>query len=389
MRNFFSSKATDDRGAILIIVSLLMVGLLGITAVAFDLGYKRQLKRDLQTAADAAALAGVQALAEGDSVWGETQDYITRNGYSSATINNPPASGSFAGDADCVEVVPSETFEATFAVILGRDDLSARARAVACMTASSGGNYAIFAGAESCSDKNLVFNGSINGVVGAVHSNDDIDISGSDNDFNNAVTYVGSGDVGGSNNDFPGSDPSKTGVEPWPVEFDIDDFKPGGSSAAAAEATGNYFDFGNSDITSDDIGNPIPPGIYYTNDGDVDLSDSDLTVQGGGGVTFVSNNGMIKLSGSDQVLAPYVDDLLAFSNRGTGCDLAAFDMSGSNHDWKGIVYAPRGLVKMAGSSNTSLTGSIVAYTVEMSGSDISLIADADGGGGAPVFFLAE
>ena len=121
----------------------------------------------------------------------------------------------------------------------------------------------------------------------------------------------------------------------------------------------------------------------------MDLSDSDLTVQGGGGVTFVSSSGMIKFAGSDHTLQPYVDGLLAFSNRGTGCDLAAFDMSGSNHDWKGIVFAPRGTIKMAGSTNTSLTGSLVAYTVEMSGSEISLIADGESDAGEPIFFLRE
>ena len=117
----------------------------------------------------------------------------------------------------------------------------------------------------------------------------------------------------------------------------------------------------------------------------------------GARVTFVSSGGIIKLAGSDHDLTPWdPDQLLVFSNymksspitHPDNCDGAAVDMSGSNTDWAGIVFAPRGLAKLAGSTNTTLAGSVIAHTVEVSGSTLSI--DSSGlGAGIPRVHLVE
>ena len=55
------SGLRDESGAVAIIVALVMVALLSIVALVIDLGGLYDHDRELQTAADAAALAGAQA----------------------------------------------------------------------------------------------------------------------------------------------------------------------------------------------------------------------------------------------------------------------------------------------------------------------------------------
>lgn len=57
----------DESGAVAIMVALLLVVFVGFTALAVDVGYLYSVKRQLQAAADAAALAGCQELIKGVS----------------------------------------------------------------------------------------------------------------------------------------------------------------------------------------------------------------------------------------------------------------------------------------------------------------------------------
>lgn len=63
----FGSFFKEERGAILIIVALSMVALLGMTALAIDVGDLYGTRREMVNAADAAALAGARELALGGS----------------------------------------------------------------------------------------------------------------------------------------------------------------------------------------------------------------------------------------------------------------------------------------------------------------------------------
>lgn len=60
MKRFFE----DDSGAVLVIFAIVLVALLGVAAIAVDQGYLYDTRRQLQSAADAAALAGCSTLIE-------------------------------------------------------------------------------------------------------------------------------------------------------------------------------------------------------------------------------------------------------------------------------------------------------------------------------------
>ena len=72
-----------------------------------------------------------------------------------------------------------------------------------------------------------------------------------------------------------------------------------------------------------------------------------------------------------------VDDsgLALFSTYRDGtasCNRDAIKWSGSAHDWGGIQYAPFGNVDMSGASNVAFNGSIIAYNINLSGSDMTI-----------------
>jgi hypothetical protein len=72
-------KARRERGQILPIVAVALVGLLGIAAFSIDVGYAYFAKRQLQAATDASALAGAQDLPAGSTAISTAISYASAN----------------------------------------------------------------------------------------------------------------------------------------------------------------------------------------------------------------------------------------------------------------------------------------------------------------------
>jgi len=109
--------ATSEEGASLVYVAIVMVVLLGMAALALDGSNLYLQRRNMQTAADSAALAGVHALASGESqakAQAEIQNYAVQNDSTATDIvidNNSVALNAMR---------PVETF---FARIFGIDSV--------------------------------------------------------------------------------------------------------------------------------------------------------------------------------------------------------------------------------------------------------------------------
>ena len=108
MRNFLR-RLNDDHGFATVLVSMCMAALMGLTALAVDLG-RAYLKRSaLQTAADAGALAGANSLlAEGRDI--EKLRLIVAN-YAARNLTEADAPAKALTDADIVflrDGVPDE-----------------------------------------------------------------------------------------------------------------------------------------------------------------------------------------------------------------------------------------------------------------------------------------
>jgi Flp pilus assembly protein TadG len=126
-------------GAVGLIVLVLMAGL------GVDVGYLRYEKLQMQKAADASAIAGASALIYGGQVQVAAKNDSAANGFAdgnngvSVKVNNPPASGPFAGNTAYVEVIVAQATPTFFMRVGGFDSVNVSSRAVATSIASSSG----------------------------------------------------------------------------------------------------------------------------------------------------------------------------------------------------------------------------------------------------------
>ena len=96
-------------------VSVLAMTIVAFMGLAFDSSYFYYEKRRAQTAADAGALAGAQELMRGSSttITDAARKDTSLNRYThqvngiDVTVNHPPASGSYVGNNNYVEVIVS------------------------------------------------------------------------------------------------------------------------------------------------------------------------------------------------------------------------------------------------------------------------------------------
>lgn len=126
-----SADRSRERGQALVIVALAFAVILAAGGIGLDAGIAYVERRHEQVAADAAAYAAAVELVKswsapnrGTLATNAAIAYATANGYladatTSVTVNNPPTSGAYAGNADYVEVLVRRDVRTTFVRILG------------------------------------------------------------------------------------------------------------------------------------------------------------------------------------------------------------------------------------------------------------------------------
>ncbi len=90
--SFFRRGLGDERGAVIVLVAVAIFAFIGFGALVVDVGYLLYAQRALQASADAAAMAGAQAIALGGN------PTTTANQYSAATSGCSPSPCDNAGD---------------------------------------------------------------------------------------------------------------------------------------------------------------------------------------------------------------------------------------------------------------------------------------------------
>jgi hypothetical protein len=126
-----------ESGQVLSLTVISMAVLIGFVALSVDVGLLWSERRHMQTAADAAAVAGATALRLGNDVTTAADDVSALNGFPdgsagvSVTVNDPPASGNYAGTSGFVEVVVDQSEPTFFMHVLGFGSMNVSARAVA------------------------------------------------------------------------------------------------------------------------------------------------------------------------------------------------------------------------------------------------------------------
>src|SRR3954471_13764013 len=94
--NSVRRRSTDERGVVLVWLAILLVVLLGITALGIDVAYWQVTKNREQRAADAAALAGAVSFpGDGTAANAAAGSIAQSNGYGSGAPATPiPTDGS-------------------------------------------------------------------------------------------------------------------------------------------------------------------------------------------------------------------------------------------------------------------------------------------------------
>src|SRR6202171_4878743 len=135
-------KPKFHQGQMMAVATLSLLVLIAFVSLAVDVGYLWSERRHMQTAADAASIAGATALRYNQSYVSAATGTSTLNGFSNGqkgvtvTVNNPPSSGPYYSDSSYVEVVVKKPEPTYFLRVTGYNTMNVSARAVASSVTS-------------------------------------------------------------------------------------------------------------------------------------------------------------------------------------------------------------------------------------------------------------
>lgn len=129
MKRLLEKMRKKEEGAVLVLVALLLTVLLGLTALAVDLGMAFYQRQRLQNACDAAALAGATALPNQSKAKQLAYDYMKENGFSDSPSD---VIVTFEGTpAEKIKVGSKYDVRSGFAKVFGRSNVSVSCNAAA------------------------------------------------------------------------------------------------------------------------------------------------------------------------------------------------------------------------------------------------------------------
>jgi Flp pilus assembly protein TadG len=194
----------NARGQVLLLTAMAIVVLIGFVALATDTGILWSQRRQMQTAADAAAIAGVSALRNKTSISSAASNVASLNGFrngvnsTTVTVNNPPLGGSYAGNSNYVEVVVSQLEPTYFLRVLGNSSVKVSTRAVSGIMNATGCIYSLNpSAAKAFSASNGVNVSSSCGIFVNSSSSDAFDIVGGATIKTTGVGVVGQAAING------------------------------------------------------------------------------------------------------------------------------------------------------------------------------------------------
>lgn len=390
-----SLLSRDDTGTAPFLVALALLLLIGLSAVSLDGARIYSERRSAQNAADQSALTA--AFTECD---GGTPAQAVTAGIGSADENGFDNDGT-TNTVQIVQVAQFQyrstvdsTIDGMFSAVLGANELSTSATAVASCTPATLQGEALFANATSCPGPELSISGNNLTVTGGAHTNADVTISGEGHSIG-SLTHVGTLTDSGSTNTYTASSSS---AKSYPINFEIADYRPAGSVASAAGSqyhevstdtpTGTTWDVGSTTWrTGDNVS--VTPGVYYS-PGSIEVGNN-VTVQpaAGGendGITFVAEGPITFKDNSDFTAwgGASNQDLVVFSNHpGTeSCTETAVRMQGNTNVFNGIVLAKFGMVDIRGNSSSTF-GGVWGHRVEVEANSFAVSGPTIGTGGDP------
>jgi Flp pilus assembly protein TadG len=335
-----------ERGGIAVLVAVSFTTLFALSALAVDAGFLYQGRQKLQTAADAAVMAGLQDLSTSTSTAStDATNILTASGFSSGVTVD-------TSTARQLKVTVSLTQQLFFGRLFGLSSKS--------MTVTSTGRVlaapAIFAGNSSCSVTGPVAPIGLNFSAGTPSPPNGLTING-DLETNGGIFINNPLSGGGTQTYNSGSGCSCSGCSSatggggsytFPFSYTAASFTCGNGTSLTATGTYNV---------------PASPSGVYCNHDDINVS---VTSGGPYTATFVSAAGTVTISSTGVNLVAAQNGVVIYAGGAGGgsnvCSPASVALGSGSLTFNGSVLAPAGCISVNTASLT-LTGSLAGAYV--------------------------
>ena len=419
------SSRRRRRGMVATLVCLVLVALLGVTALAVDGGLMQDSKRRAQAAADAAALAAATNLythffsitvtnpdpggaAKTAALASAAQNGFANDGTNSiVTVNIPPKSGPFTGMLTYAEVIITYEQPRYFSTVYGSQRIPITARAVGRGTSGGSGDGVIVLDPTAQYSFDSAGTGAVTVNGGAKVIVDSNNAAAARVNGGGAATSQGGFNItGGFIGTFNG--PVQTGVPPIPdplAHLPAPSPPPAGTMTKKNIPGGgtNYFltpgsynnlpNFTNGDTVTFQQASAGGSGIYYFNGGFTSNGANlimDSTTSGGLMIYNNANNGSnsqgISIAGnangtvilSALTSGPYAG-ILFWQNRTDGQTMS---VTGNGvFSLTGTFYLANAQLSVTGGGNATIGSQYISRTLYLGGGGNTLINYTDRGTG--------
>jgi len=314
------NRNRGERGQILAMTGISLIALCALVGLATETGYFFDYRRRMQTAADAAALAGAEQLRRDGTYQTAADNSAAANGFTAGVngttvkVHNPPRSGDYTTDSAYVEAIITQNKPTLFMGILGLPSGTVSARAVAGVQNLPNCVYAL-----SPTGTGLSINGknsSLSAACGIVVDSSAAGAlsAGSGSVFGNSVTVTGTITGYCTSNDPAGC---RSGIPPQPDPL----------ATRAAPSFSNSCNFVDKKINGGTVS--LSPGVYCN--GIAITSGAVVTFQPG---TYILMGGGLTVGGNSTLHGSGV----TFYNTAQGrYSYAAVSIAGGT---LGFLYAP-------------------------------------------------
>ena len=382
------TRLIEDRsGATAMIVGLSASMLVGFAGLGTEMGLWYFNHRDLQNAADSAAMSAEAAIYHGNTNWtseakatAARYGFIDGTGGVTVTVNKPPASGPNVGNADDVEVIITEPQTRLFTAMFSHSALSQTARSVAQIQTNGNGCVVTL-------DKNAVVDLFDNGNTQLDLVGCDLYVNSSASDaldqvgnatINARSAYVVGGITDTANASLtttngrytgvaPTADPYASVTQPTPGSCTSQTIT-GGNQTLSPGTFCNGMNFTGGNIT-------LNPGVYIV-DGNQFQATGNAAISGTGVTIFLTGSGSnyatMNTAGNAtiNITPPTTGDtagigIMQDRNAPQNASASANAISGNGAVVAGVIYFPNQGLTFNGNGNMTAPGcsQIVALTL--------------------------
>lgn len=392
----------DRKGGVAVLTAVTLTTLMGFAGLGTEATLWYVAKRNMQGATDAAAYSAAIAESAGQASGAFTaaadavaKQYGFTNGTGGVvvTVNNPPASGSYTGNASAIEVIVAQPQPLLFASLFMGSSPTVSARAVAAPSSGSGGTANCIIALDKGNVTDLTDSGSaqlnLNSCSLGIDSSSSsaLNLSGSATINAQSVSIVGNYTTSGSAK-LNTTNGVTTGAAPVPdpyANLSIPTYSGCNSTNTTVTTSKSYSVSGSVYVFCGGLrisgsGNvTLNPGVYIINGGG--LSVSGTATLSGSGVTIIltsstgSSYGTVSISGGASVTlsAPTsgaTSGIAFFQDRNAPSSGSNSFSGGSTQSITGVLYFPSQSVTFSGNSGNSAAKctQLVGYQLTFSGS---------------------